>query len=567
VWWRSGRPGVVLGVGATNAARVPGGSGGGDSSVPVPVWQQVTHFIGAEGRPPVPVLVRLYPLQRVGGRVLLTTDLTVQGGSAKAVQVNPFCRDLQCTQFDGLSLIDTSGLVRFGPLEAGGPGGRLVTSLPAAQGMRAGQTYRFGAAFADPGTDQVAVDLQEAGVALRIPIINGQPPVNLISTRPMDEQWNPAPVVVGTVTTAPLPALTGVFGTNRHALLARAAGATINPAHGTVTVSSDLLFVPGTATLSVAASAVLSRIGQALRSTADPGVALTIAGHTDPAGPAAAARPGRLRQAQQRLTQQRAQAVGLALGARLLQFQVRAVGYGPSAPLVPNATAAGAAAPAGRALNRRIEINYLPRRPAAMVSTPTSRATAASTPMTIKPTSIRPPSTRPTSASPRTISAISMSPETISAVSATAAQALAPVPSVPVSLPRGVGPVAAGAPGHPENYTATITAVQVDGGLTLVSLDLSTDRRAVPGQLFSLGIAAQSDVGAFHLLDPGSGRVFVPAADRDDLRRITGVTPRRFDPGARAHYTFFTAALPPNLTTVDVVLAGLGTVRSIPVTR
>lgn len=81
------------------------------------------------------------------------------------------------------------------------------------QALKAGTTCRFGAFFADPGASTVAVDLQQAGVALRVPIESGFPRANLISTqRAGTSAWNPAAVTVGSLVTAPVPAMTGHCG-------------------------------------------------------------------------------------------------------------------------------------------------------------------------------------------------------------------------------------------------------------------------------------------------------------------------------------------------------------------
>ena len=122
-------------------------------------------------------------------------------------------------------------------------------------------------------------------------------------------------------------------------------------------------------------------------------------------------------------------------------------------------------------------------------------------------------------------------------------------------------------PGSRARFTAGVTSVRVDGGMTLVSLLMRSDRSANPVGAFSTLGGRRTDVGAFQLIDRATGQVFVPASDADDPQRVAGVFTHRLSAGTSYRYTFFTTAPPSGLTSVDVALAGLGTATSVPVVR
>lgn len=104
----------------------------------------------------------------------------------------------------------------------------------------------------------------------------------------------------------------------------------------------QILFESGVAELSQKSFQVLEELARALKQY--PNVPVIVAGHTDSAGK---------EQANQTLSQHRADAVREDLIFKgIKKNRVSAVGYGESRPLVSNDT------PEGRALNRRIEINY-----------------------------------------------------------------------------------------------------------------------------------------------------------------------------------------------------------------
>lgn len=104
----------------------------------------------------------------------------------------------------------------------------------------------------------------------------------------------------------------------------------------------QILFESGAAELSQKSFQVLEKLARTLKQY--PDVPVIVTGHTDSSGH---------EQANQSLSQHRANAVREDLVFKgVKKNRVSAVGYGESRPLAPNTTAEG------RALNRRIEINY-----------------------------------------------------------------------------------------------------------------------------------------------------------------------------------------------------------------
>lgn len=117
-----------------------------------------------------------------------------------------------------------------------------------------------------------------------------------------------------------------------------------------ITLPADSLFLPDSARLDPRADGLIARVAQALRSPAAQGGAIAVIGHGDDAAPVSLQFPTGWH-----LTRARAQAVADALVARRVA-PARAEGRAEFEPRAPNTT------PAGRAQNRRIEIELrLPR--------------------------------------------------------------------------------------------------------------------------------------------------------------------------------------------------------------
>lgn len=110
-------------------------------------------------------------------------------------------------------------------------------------------------------------------------------------------------------------------------------------------VDSALMFDFGSADLRPSSQGMLDSVARALQDNDVPKV--VVEGHTDGLGDPAA---------NQTLSQQRAQAVVDALKDRGVSTTLVPVGFGSTRPVAPETTATGADDPAGRQLNRRVEI-------------------------------------------------------------------------------------------------------------------------------------------------------------------------------------------------------------------
>lgn len=111
-----------------------------------------------------------------------------------------------------------------------------------------------------------------------------------------------------------------------------------------VVLTSDLLFAFGSAELSPAATAALGEIAARI----PDGVAVSVDGHTDSRGGDDVNVP---------LSQARAQAVADVLAGSRPDLVLTVTGHGSSAPVAENETD-GVDNPAGRALNRRVELSW-----------------------------------------------------------------------------------------------------------------------------------------------------------------------------------------------------------------
>jgi outer membrane protein OmpA-like peptidoglycan-associated protein len=111
-----------------------------------------------------------------------------------------------------------------------------------------------------------------------------------------------------------------------------------------VTLTSDLLFEFGKATLTPASTAAIPDVAKGI----SQGAAVAVDGYTDSLGTDTINDP---------LSQQRAQAVATALGAARRDLVLTVAGHGSANEVAPNQTA-GQDDPVGRALNRRVTLTY-----------------------------------------------------------------------------------------------------------------------------------------------------------------------------------------------------------------
>lgn len=114
-----------------------------------------------------------------------------------------------------------------------------------------------------------------------------------------------------------------------------------------VRLLSDLLFAFGSASLSAAASARITKYA----ATIPPDATVTVDGHTDSIGSASS---------NMTLSKKRANAVAAVLRKARPDLRVAASGHGEADPVVPNQTVDGKDDPIARAQNRRVEVSYRP---------------------------------------------------------------------------------------------------------------------------------------------------------------------------------------------------------------
>lgn len=111
-----------------------------------------------------------------------------------------------------------------------------------------------------------------------------------------------------------------------------------------VTIGTDVLFEFGTAQLTPTGAGRIAEVA----AKAPRGAQLEIGGHTDSVGGAGA---------NQRLSEQRAQAVATAIETARSDLRLDVDGFGESRPVADN-TRSGRDYPQGREQNRRVEIRY-----------------------------------------------------------------------------------------------------------------------------------------------------------------------------------------------------------------
>ncbi len=207
-----------------------------------------------------------------------------------------------------------------------------------------------------------------------------------------------------------------------------------------------------------------------------------------------------------------ADALGKTGGSALM---LRATGRGAAGPVAPNSRPDGTDDPTGRALNRRVELTYTPRAPPS------------------------PP------AAPRTADPQSEQGQPLATLTA------------PKVIASGAGAVA---------MTASVRSVRRDGALTVVEVGVRPTGPADGVDYFGSG-RNDRDLGAWRLEAASTSAVYVPATDVDDPTRLLGTTVKQMNAGREYLLSFWTAALPANLSVVDVELGQLGRAKNVPVSR
>jgi outer membrane protein OmpA-like peptidoglycan-associated protein len=425
-----------------------------------------------------------------------------------------------------VSLVDTTNRVRYGPLRVGSIDGAPYSSNIGYLFQSVGSTYRVAGFYPDPGAGvtSMGVDLQLAGIAPAIPIVDGgqtAPDLFAAGSRgaPSPDPMSSGGKSNGAVVTWTTPVPGPDAYVDKHNLIAKVAGGTVNESadhnQGIVTVNADLLFAFNSAKLSARAGALITQARSILTAKANPAKPVTVIGYTDDKGSDAFNR---------NLSRKRANAAATALRRGSLgPLRLTVSGRGENDPVGPNTTPDGGDNPRGRALNRRVEITYAP-----------------------KPVPVAP------SAAPAT---------TAPDVPATNAdRSPGPVVTLPTATVKS-----SGLPSAP--MFAAIHPIVEDGTLSLVSVDITAKEDTLVIDAFTGHLTPDEDIGAFTIVDPATKRVYLPAYDEDDQSRVMGTYTHRLGAGVPEHYAFYAAELPQGLASATVDLDQLGSAKNISITR
>jgi OmpA-OmpF porin, OOP family len=476
------------GTGSQSPAPTPSG--------PPPYWTGPASWFNPQDKPQQAEL-SVYPLQRIDGGLLLTVDLRP---AADLSALNYFCIGSSCDDMSGVSLVDTLARVRYGPLKQGD---EVLSSRIRYGDQRSGVTYRFGAFFPDPGTaSTMSVDLQYGGLVPGVPVTDGEPFPGLVSDTGSDDAAGSRAfdAKVGDTVLWPVRRPGAGATVDRHDLVAKVVGGTVNEGRGVVSLNADILFAFNSATLSPEAASLLESAAKLLLDKADPGKPVKVVGYTDDVG---------TESFNDELSRKRAAAVAAVLKGKVGGLGLTVTGRGEKDPVAANHQPGGGDNPSGRALNRRVEISYPPKPAAA----PTSSATA------------------------------------------TAGTGTAGGQGPSVDLPaRSVE--ASQTP--PVNIATRVWPVQRDGTLTLVTADLTAELTRILIDPFTAQGDGSQDVSALHLVDPATKKVYIPAYDQDDPTRVLGSYTIGYTAGTPTHLFFYVADLPSSLSSVTVDLGQLG---------
>lgn len=492
---------------ASSTAAAPSSSSAPAGDAVKPFLTRTANFYGPNGHQRT-VRLDVFPAVRVDAGLLVPVDLTAEG-SDKPAGSDYFCDDaVVCSDFGASSLVDSSGLVRYGPLRDGSASGAVLSSTVPFE-LALGTRYRAGVLFPAPGraASSIDLDLQYGGPVLGLPVTSGPPPQGLLDG---SDPGRPSPA--GGVTTLPVQAAKGTPFLDRHPLQAKVVGGRLNQSgsarQGVVSLAADVLFAFNSATLTAPAKAIVQQAAQILTDKADATHPVGVTGYTDAKGTDSY---------NASLSQRRAAAVADALhtasgGAALT---LRPVGRGAADPVAPNALPDGTDDPAGRALNRRVELAYTPKAPPTPPAAPPAAAAA------------------PESGNGQPLATL----------------------TAPRVIASGAGAVA---------MTAAVRSVRRDGALTVVEVGVTPTAAASGVDSFGRG-RNNPNLGAWRLVAAATSAAYVPATDVDDPMRVLGTTVKQMNAGREYLLTFWTAALPADLSTVDVVLGQLGRAKNIAV--
>ena len=316
--------------------------GGGEAADPGAVVAESSFFLRH-----TEVAVRLHPIVRSGEHLVLTVDLTAEGDAAEFedqyVVGGTLTGEVTSAWSDGWGSAsggDTRDFlgVRLVDLAGDQVASTAVDAEGETVGVRAdnGETTDAGTqalagtvqiAFADPGTDGLAVYLPKLPLVIDVPVIE----VDVPAVEGAEEQLD-----LSAIEEAPLePMLLMSQDLAEPLRETREVGTT------TVAISSDVLFDSSSSELDEAAKSALDEAARRIESH-EPGP-VTVIGHTDSVDSDAS---------NLTLSKERAAAVATALEKRLdtSDYELSTDGKGEAEPIASNDTEDG------KALNRRVEI-------------------------------------------------------------------------------------------------------------------------------------------------------------------------------------------------------------------
>ena len=316
--------------------------GGGEAADPGAVVAESSFFLRH-----TEVAVRLHPIVRSGEHLVLTVDLTAEGDAAEFedqyVVGGTLTGEVTSAWSDGWGSAsggDTRDFlgVRLVDLAGDQVASTAVDAEGKTVGVRAdnGETTDSGTqalagtvqiAFADPGTDALAVYLPKLPLVTDVPVIEAEVP----EVEGAEEQLD-----LAAIEDAPLEPML-LLSQN----LAEPLRETREVGTTTVAISSDVLFDSSSSELDEAAKSALDEAARRIESH-EPGP-VTVIGHTDSVDSDAS---------NLTLSKERAAAVATALEKRLdtSDYELSTDGKGEAEPIASNDTEDG------KALNRRVEI-------------------------------------------------------------------------------------------------------------------------------------------------------------------------------------------------------------------
>ena len=329
------------GDGGADGASDGGGDSGAEAADPSTVVAEATFFLRQ-----TEVTARVHPLVRSGEHLVLTLDLTAEGDAADLEERELLDGDLPNSvnyawsdgwssasgatrEFLGVRLVDLAGdQVASNAVDAEGETVGLTADT--SEITDSGPQTLAGTvqiAFADPGSDALAVYLPKAPLVTDVPVLDADVP----AVDGAEEQLD-----LAAVEEAPLAPMMLMSQD-----LAQPLRETREAESTTVAISSDVLFDSSSAELDEEAKGALDEAARRIESH-EPGP-VTIIGHTDSVDSDAS---------NLTLSTERAAAVATALEERIdtSRYELSTDGKGETEPIASNDTEEG------RALNRRVEI-------------------------------------------------------------------------------------------------------------------------------------------------------------------------------------------------------------------